>query len=404
MTSSATFNSTTPSTLQKTIELLKTLVAFDTTSRESNLGLIEFVRDHLKSLGMESRLSYDAEKRKANLFATFGDMPARGIVLCGHTDVVPVDGQAWDTNPFQTHIADGKIYGRGAVDMKGFIAASLAMMPAYMASDLKQPLHLALTYDEETGCIGVQTLIRDLASINIRPAGCFVGEPTRMQVMTGHKGMRVTRCNVKGLEAHSSMVPEAVNAIEYAGRLIEKIRTMSVQLRADGPFDSVFKIPHSTMQTGLIKGGAAPNIVAKDCEFVFDCRTLPQSNSDELINQIQQYADKLKVEMRKIYAQSDITFETIANAAPLATQDDAPIAYLGAALARNNLLGRVSFATDGGWLHQAGIPCVVVGPGDIEVAHKPNEFIEISQIEECLGFLDRLRERMTQEVLLGEGS
>ena len=391
---------TTHSTLENTIDLIKTLVAFDTTSRESNLGLIEFVRDHLLSLGIQSRLSYDAEKRKANLFATFGDMPGRGIVLCGHTDVVPVDGQAWDTNPFQAHIADGKIYGRGAVDMKGFIAASLAMLPAYMASDLKQPLHLALTYDEEVGCIGVQTLIKDLQSANIQPAGCFIGEPTRMQVMTGHKGMRVTRCNVRGLEAHSSMVPEAVNAIEYAARLIEKIRTMSTQLRADGPFDPLFKIPHTTMQTGLIKGGAAPNIVAKDCEFVFDCRTLPQSNSDVLIHQIHEYAEKLKEEMRKVYVQSDITFQTLANAAPLDTSDEAPIAYLGKALARNNLLGRVSFATDGGWMHQAGIPCVVVGPGDIAVAHKPNEFIEISQIEECLGFLDRLRETMTEKVLL----
>lgn len=388
------------STLQNTIDLLKTLVAFDTTSRESNLGLIEFVRDHLKSLGVESRLSYDAEKRKANLFATIGDMPGRGIVLCGHTDVVPVDGQAWDTNPFEAHIANGKIYGRGAVDMKGFIAASLAMLPAYQASALKQPLHLALTYDEEIGCVGVQNLIRDLQQINIHPAGCFVGEPTRMQVMTGHKGMRVTRCNVRGLEAHSSLAPEAINAIEYAGRLIEKIRLMALELRTEGPFDPVFKVPHTTMQTGMIKGGTAPNIVAKDCEFVFDCRTLPQSQSDELISKIQAHAELLKEEMRKVYAQADISFETLANAAPLATSDEAPIAYLGKTLARNNLLGRVSFATDAGWLHQAGIPCVVVGPGDIDVAHKPNEFIEISQIEECLGFLDRLRERMTQEVLL----
>ena len=387
-------------TLQTTIDLLKTLVAFDTTSRESNLGLIEFVRDHLKALGIESRLSYDAEKRKANLFATIGDMPGRGIVLCGHTDVVPVDGQAWDTNPFQAHIANGKIYGRGAVDMKGFIAASLAMLPAYQASDLKQPLHLALTYDEEVGCVGVQGLIRDLQQINIHPAGCFVGEPTRMQVMTGHKGIRVTRCNVRGLEAHSSLAPEAINAIEYAGRLIEKIRLMALELRTEGPFDPVFKVPHTTLQTGMIKGGTAPNIVAKDCEFVFDCRTLPQSQSDELISKIQAHAELLKEEMRKVYAESDITFETLADAAPLATSDEAPIAYLGKALARNNLLGRVSFATDAGWLHQAGIPCVVVGPGDIDVAHKPNEFIEISQLEACLGFLDRLRERMTQEVLL----
>ncbi len=388
------------STLDRTIEFLKTLVSFDTTSRESNLGLIEYVRDHLKWMGIDTRLSYDAEQRKANLFATVGDAPGRGIVLCGHTDVVPVDGQAWDSDPFVARIADGRIYGRGAVDMKGFIAASLAMLPAFMQTNMRQPLHLAFTYDEEIGCVGVQTLIRDLEAANIHPAGCFVGEPTRMQVMTGHKGMRVTRCRVRGLEAHSSMAPEAVNAIEYAGRLIENIRGLASTLRADGPFDPLFKVPHTTLQTGSIHGGTAPNIVPKDCEFIFDCRTLPQSNSDVLINQVKAHAEKLKLEMLKISEQSDITFETLANAAPLATADDAPIAYLGKSLARNNLLGRVSFATDAGWLHQAGMACVVVGPGDIEVAHKPNEFIEISQIEECLGFLDRLRERMGQEVLL----
>ncbi len=391
---------TRPAHTEVALDFLKTLVEFDTTSRESNLGLIEFVRDHLQSLGISTRLSYDADSKKANLFATLGDVTGRGIVLCGHTDVVPVDGQAWDTDPFKAHIANGKVFARGAVDMKGFIACSLSMIPSYLSSELKQPLHLALTYDEEIGCIGVQTLIRDLQTANIHPAGCFVGEPTRMQVMTGHKGMRVTRCKLRGLEAHSSMAPEAVNAIEYAARIIEKIRLLGQELQTKGPFDPVFKIPHTTLQTGLIQGGSAPNIVAKDCEFVFDCRTLPQGNSDELINQIQAYAEKLKLEMQKIYPQSDIAFETLANAAPLATSVEAPITYLGTALARNHLLGRVSFATDAGWLHQAGIPCVVVGPGDIEVAHKPNEFIEISQIEECLGFLDRLRLRMTEQILL----
>ena len=391
---------TRPAQTEAALDFLKTLVEFDTTSRESNLGLIEFVRDHLEALGISTRLSYDAHSNKANLFATIGDMTGRGIVLCGHTDVVPVDGQAWDTDPFKAHIANGKVFARGAVDMKGFIACSLSMIPSYLSSELKQPLHLALTYDEEIGCIGVQTLIRDLQTANIHPAGCFVGEPTRMQVMTGHKGMRVTRCKLRGLEAHSSMAPDAVNAIEYAARIIEKIRLLGKELQTNGPFDPVFKIPHTTLQTGLIQGGSAPNIVAKDCEFVFDCRTLPQGNSDELINQIQAYAEKLKSEMQKIYPQSDISFETLANAAPLATPVEAPITYLGTALARNNLLGRVSFATDAGWLHQAGIPCVVVGPGDIEVAHKPNEFIEISQIEECLGFLDRLPLRMTEQILL----
>ena len=387
-------------TLHDTIELLKTLVGFDTTSRESNLGMIEFLRDHLRSLGIAARLSYDAERRKANLFATIGETGRPGIVLCGHTDVVPVDGQAWDTDPFVAHLAGGRIYGRGAVDMKGFIAASLASLPEFLSAPLHQPLHLAFTYDEEIGCVGVQTLIRDLQQAGIQPAGCFVGEPTRMQVMTGHKGMRVTRCRVHGLEAHSSMAPEAVNAIEYAGRMIERIRQVAGKLRAEGPFDPAYKIAHTTLQTGMIQGGTAANIVPRDCEFVFDCRTLPQNQSDELIVQIEAYADELRAEMRKISTQADISFETLADAAALDTADDAPIAYLGRALARNNLIGRVSFATDAGWLHQAGIPCVVVGPGDIEVAHKPNEFIEISQIEECLGFIARLRERMTQEILL----
>ena len=387
-------------TLHDTIELLKTLVGFDTTSRESNLGMIEFLRDHLRSLGIAARLSYDAERRKANLFATIGETGRPGIVLCGHTDVVPVDGQAWDTDPFVAHMANGRIYGRGAVDMKGFIAASLAALPEFLSASLHQPLHLAFTYDEEIGCVGVQTLIRDLQEAGIKPAGCFVGEPTRMQVMTGHKGMRVTRCRVHGLEAHSSMAPEAVNAIEYAGRVIERIRQVAGKLRAEGPFDPAYKIAHTTLQTGMIQGGTAANIVPRDCEFVFDCRTLPQNQSDELIRQIEAYADELRAEMRKISAQVDISFETLANAAALDTADDAPIAYLGRALARNDLIGRVSFATDAGWLQQAGIPCVVVGPGDIEVAHKPNEFIEVSQLEECLGFIARLRARMTQEVLL----
>ena len=386
--------------LNDAIEMLKTLVAFDTTSRESNLGMIEFLRDHLQSLGISARLSYDAEGRKANLFATVGQTDARGIVLCGHTDVVPVDGQAWDTDPFVAHVANDRIYGRGAVDMKGFIAATLAALPDFLSAPLRQPLHLGFTYDEEIGCVGVKTLIRDLQQAGIRPAGCFVGEPTRMQVMTGHKGMRVTRCRVHGLEAHSSMAPVAVNAIEYAGRVIERIRQVAGKLRAEGPFDPAYKIAHTTLQTGMIQGGTAANIVPRDCEFVFDCRTLPQNQSDELIAQIEAYADELRAEMRKISAQADISFETLANAAALDTADDAPITYLGRALARNDLVGRVSFATDAGWLQQAGIPCVVVGPGDIEVAHKPNEFIEISQIGECLAFIDRLRERMTQEVLL----
>ena len=213
-----------PSPSTESIEIIRRLLGFDTVSRNSNLGMIEWMRDYLRKLGVEPRLSYDAEGGKANLFATLGDNGTPGLVLCGHTDVVPVDGQPWDTDPFRAEIRDGRIYGRGSCDMKSFIACVLAFAPRLLETRLAQPIHFAFTFDEEVGCMGVTTLLADLAQAGIRPVGCIVGEPTGMQVMTAHKGMRVYRCCVRGMEAHSSLAPLAVNAIEYAARMVTFIR------------------------------------------------------------------------------------------------------------------------------------------------------------------------------------
>lgn len=387
-----------PST--ETIDIIRRLIGFDTVSRKSNLGLIEWMRDHLADLGVKSRLTYDAGGGKANLFATLGEAEGPGLVLCGHTDVVPVDGQPWDTDPFRAEIREGeeagRIYGRGSCDMKSFIACVLAATPKLLAAKLKSPVHLAFTYDEEVGCIGVMTLLADLEREGIRPAGCIVGEPTSMQVMTAHKGQRVYRCCVRGVEAHSSLAPFAVNAIEYAARMVSFIRDVAQEARTTGPRDEKFAVPHTTMQTAMIAGGTAPNIVPRDCEFQFDMRYLPGTDPSGFIERIERYAQtSLVPEMRTVSPDAGIRLELLAEAPDLNTPDDDRLAYLGARLTGNAALGRVGFATDGGHFHRAGVPTIVVGPGSIEQAHKPNEFIELEQVAQCERFLVRLREDLT---------
>ena len=383
-----------------TLAVIETLIGFDTVSRNSNLGLIEWVRDYLQKLGAGSRLSYDAARGKANLFATLaGGSSAReaGIALCGHTDVVPVDGHPWMTDPFKAEPRDGRIYGRGACDMKSFLARVLAAAPAYAAAPLKRPVHLALTYDEEVGCLGVPVLIRDLRSAGIELAGCIIGEPTGMQVMTGHKGIRIYRCCVRGLEAHSSLAPSGVNAIEYAARLIDFMRELALELREKGPQDQAYSVPFVTLQTGTIRGGTAANIVPRDCEFQFDLRYLPGMSADETVGRISRFAaDSLVPEMRRTAAEADIRLELQAEAPDLNTPEAERLAHLGARLSGNPGFGRVPFATDGGHFHRAGVPTIVIGPGSIDQAHKPDEFIEMSQIAQCEAFLARLREHFSE--------
>ncbi|MCC6202101.1 MAG: acetylornithine deacetylase [Gammaproteobacteria bacterium] len=383
---------------QETLDLVRTLIGFDTVSRNPNLGLIEWTRDYLRRLGVEARLTHDPDGTKANLFATLGEERSGGLVLCGHTDVVPVDGQPWETDPFRAELRGDRIYGRGSCDMKSFIACVLAAVPRFLQSGLTQPLHLAFTYDEEVGSVGVTSMIHDLRRIGLQPAGCIVGEPTSMQVMTGHKGIRMYRCRVRGLEAHSSLAPYAVNAIEYAAELVTFVRELAAEAQASGPRDETYSVPFTTLQTGMIAGGTAPNIVPRDCEFRFDLRYLPDTDADGIFSRVQTFAeDKLVPRMRAVAAQTGIEFDLVAEAPALEIRDEHPLARLAARLTGNEVTGRVGFATDGGHFHDAGVPTVVVGPGSIEQAHKPNEFITLDQIARCEEFLMRLNAALQKE-------
>jgi len=374
----------------ETWEMIQRLIAFDTTSRESNLGLIEWVRDYLQRAGIESRLTYDATGKKANLFATIAGGSRPGIVLSGHTDVVPVDGQAWTTDPFEATLKGDRIYGRGSADMKSYLAVSLAMLPRFLAADLKAPIHYALSYDEEVGCLGVHGLLEDLARANVRPAGCVVGEPTNMQVVVAHKGKRSYRCTVHGKEAHSALTPHGVNAIEYAAKIIVYIRHLADRLAAIEPRHHGFDIPFSTMQTGTIRGGTAANIVPRECAFEFEFRYLPGADPDALEQEIKDYAESVRADMQRIAPEADVLIATKSVIPGLDMAEQDKLTALGQALARNASIGRVAYATEGGLFQEAGIPSIICGPGSITEAHKPNEFITLEQVALCESFMERL--------------
>ena len=385
-------DTTTPHT-QPSAELMamiERLIAFPTVSRDSNLGLIEWTRDYLAGMGVSSRLTYDVSGKKANLFATLGGGSRPGLVLSGHTDVVPVDGQAWDTDPFKATVVGDKLFGRGSADMKSYIATALVMAPRFLASNADAPLHIALSYDEEVGCIGVRSLIKDLAEIGLKTAGCIVGEPTLMQPIIAHKGTHRFRCCITGREAHSSYTTQGVNSIEYAARIIVYIRQMADRLAQLETRDYAFTVPFTTMQTGTIKGGLASNIVPKDCEFQFEARTMPGASADRLYQEIQDFAATLLPEMRRVEPNAAIRFEALASAPGMNMKESDDIVKLAAALARNKPNGAVSYGTEGGLFQQAGIPTVICGPGDIEQAHRPNEFVSLEQIAQCEAFMLRL--------------
>jgi acetylornithine deacetylase len=375
----------------ETWEIIRRLVGFDTTSRDSNLGLIEWVRDWLRAQGVDSRLTYDATGRKANLFATLGEGAGPGIVLSGHTDVVPVDGQPWDTDPFEATIRDERIYGRGSADMKSFIATALAMTPRFLAAGLRTPVHLALSYDEELGCLGVRGLLADLARNGITPAGCIVGEPTSMLPVIANKGQRAYRCCVRGREAHSSLTPQGVNAIEYAARLVVFIRHLADRMRDLETRDSAFDVPFTTLQTGVIRGGTASNIVPRDCELDFEFRYLPGADPEAIEREIKGYAERVLLpEMRAVDPAAAIAFETKAEIPGLDMTEQDRLTALAKALARNQTVAKVAYATEAGLFQRAGIPSIICGPGSIEQAHKPNEYIALEQVALCESFMERL--------------
>jgi len=381
-----------------TFAMIERLIAFDTTSRGSNLGLIEWVRDYLRGFGIESRLTYDSSGKKANLFATIQESNKPGIVLSGHTDVVPVDGQAWDTDPFKAVIKGDKLYGRGSCDMKSYIAVALAMTPKFVNAELKAPIHFALSYDEEVGCMGVRGLIADLAANGIRPAGAIIGEPTSMQPVIAHKGKRSYRCRVHGKEAHSALTPQGVNAIEFGARLITHVRQMADRMRDNEPRNAGFDVPFTTLQTGLISGGTATNIVPAECIFHFEFRYLPGADPDALEKEIKDYAEKVLVpEMHRTDPHTGITITTSSEIPGLNTAEDDKVTYLAQALSRNKSTAKVAYATEGGLFQRAGIPSIICGPGSIEQAHKPNEYVSLDQIALCESFMERFLENMCRE-------
>ena len=376
--------------------MIERLIAFNTVSRDSNLGLIEWVRDHLQGLGATTRLTHDASGRKANLFATLGASAKPGLILSGHTDVVPVDGQNWDTDPFVAVERDGRLYARGSADMKGFIGVILAQAPKFVAAlndnRLDAPLHYALSYDEEVGCLGVRSLIQDLKQHGIRPAGCVVGEPTSMQPIIAHKGTHRFRCSVHGREAHSSYVTYGVNAIEYAARLIVYIRHIADRLAQVEQRDYGFTVPYSTLSTGLVRGGIAANVVPKDCEFTFDMRTLPNASPDALYQEIRTYAEELAREMRAIDPQSGIDLVWASQTVGLAASETDAIVRWAMQLSNNSTVGKVSYGTEAGLFQEMGVPTVICGPGDIAEAHRPNEFVALEQLAQCEAFMGKILE------------
>lgn len=378
----------------RTADILSRLLSFDTTSRQSNLALIEWVSGWLASHGIDSTLTFNDEGSKANLYASLGDPSLPAIILSGHTDVVPVDGQTWQFPPFGMTVQDGRVYGRGSADMKGFIACVLAAVPRWQALAASQPmarsLGIALSYDEEVGCLGVGRLIDDLLARQRPIAGCIIGEPTMMRPVIAHKGIAHYRVRLRGRAAHSSLTPQGVNAIEYAARLITHIRKLADTEQAFGSRHPLYDVPFATLQTGLIAGGNAANIVPKDCEFVFEMRWLPGDRHERFVSSVQEYATVLLAEMRQVAPEADIVFEQLVNCPPFEYSPDSEITRHVDALCAGCHHDAVAYTTEAGRFHEAGIPCVVCGPGSIEQAHRPDEFVSEAQLAACDAWLDQL--------------
>ena len=376
----------------RSLELIKKLVAFDTTSRESNLDLIAFIQDYLSDFAIDSLLVHNKEGTKANLYATLGKTNKSGIMLSGHTDVVPVDGQDWDSDPFRAIEKDTNLYGRGTADMKSFIAVVLAYVPVFLERELVTPIHLAFSYDEEIGCIGVRRLIDKLREMPIKPAMCIVGEPTSMQVVTGHKGKRSFIANVRGLESHSALAPQGVNAVEYAAELVAFMKKIARKIEKEGPFDALYEVTHTTIHTGLINGGIQLNIVPKSCRVEFEFRYLANHNPDLLESEIRNYAKEiLEPLMQKVNIDTGIDIDCYNDLPGLEMNPNEEVVTFVKALAGRNDHAKVAFGTEAGLFHnQINIPTVICGPGDIAVAHKPNEFISFDQILQAENFMSRL--------------
>jgi len=379
----------------QTIDHLQQLIAFPTVSAEPNRALIDYCADLLRAAGGDVQIIGDGVGHKANLFATIGPMDRPGVLLSGHTDVVPVTGQNWTVPPFEMTRAQGRLYGRGTTDMKGFVASALRIALRAARVPLKTPLHLALSYDEEIGCVGVRSMIDMLAAAPFRPRFCIVGEPTLMAVATGHKGKTAIRVTCNGREGHSALAPFALNAIHLATDMIVAIRGIQGDVMQSHAQDAEYDVPYTTLHVGQIKGGVALNIVPNRCSFLFEIRNLPEDAPDHLLDRVQQAADAILAPFGIDFPEAEITLEVTNSYPPLGTARDAEVVSFVKSLTGANGTTKVAFGTEGGLFDtRLGVPTVVCGPGSMAQGHKPDEFVSVAQLEKCDAMLEALLQRL----------
>lgn len=371
----------------RALTLAQDLVRMNTVSANSNLELIHYVRDALRALGVASRLTFNADRTKANLFATLGEGKPAGVILSGHTDTVPWDGQAWTVDPLSATVRDDRLFGRGSADMKGFIALALAHAQAFLDSDAPFAIHFAFSYDEEVGCFGVRELIADLREAGIRPLACIIGEPTGMVPAIAHKGVYRYRCCVRGKEAHSSLTPSSVNAIEMAARVIGRIRDMAEGFERDEPRYEGFDVPYSTASVGQFHGGIADNVVPRDAEFRYEFRDLPTADVRAMQQAVLEQARALEPAMQRVAPDAGFSFDTICEIPSFLGSANDPVTRMALRLSDEERTTLVAFGTEAGLFKNAGIPTVVCGPGFITQAHQPDEFVSLDQLARCEAFM-----------------
>jgi len=374
----------------QSLALAQALVRMNTISANSNLQLIDFAQAHLAALGVKSRITYNAERTKANLFATLGEGKPAGVIVSGHTDTVPWDGQDWSVDPLSATVRDGRLYGRGSADMKSFIAVALANAERFLASEAPFAVHFAFSYEEEIGCFGVKELIADMRDAGIKPLACIVGEPTSMVPAIAHKGVYRYKCCVRGKEAHSSLTPKSVNAIEMAARVIGKVRDMAEGFERDEPRYEGFDVPFSTASVGQFHGGIADNVVPRDAEFRYEFRDLPTADAKRMQQEVLAYAGSLEPAMKKVAPDAGFSFDTICEIPSFLGSANDAITKLAQRLAGEERTTLVAFGTEAGLFKNAGIPTVVCGPGSIEQAHQPDEYVSLDQLARCELFMHRL--------------
>jgi acetylornithine deacetylase len=378
-----------------TAEMLERLVAFDTTSRNSNLPLIAFVREFLDAQGVPYRISTDATGTKANIHAIIGPQQAGGIALSGHVDTVPVDGQSWSSDPFSLRRDNGRLYARGAADMKGFVAACLAAVPELRTRPLARPLHLFISYDEETGCEGAQRLVLDLAESGLKPALCVVGEPSGMKPILAHKGKLNLRVKVRGKPGHSSEPDKGVNAIFAAAQMVSYVAGEARRLALEGPFEDGFDPPHTTIHVGTIQGGSILNIIPEHAELIMEWRPIPGDDAMRALERLKAHvAAHIEPAMHAVDPATGFSFEVLNVMPGMAIAPDHALTALVKQITGANSAGKVSYGTESGYYQEADIPTIICGPGHIAQAHQPDEFVAQEQLDACDAFILRLAERL----------